>query len=453
METCVPGDPEQEGKPNMPKHHWIAWPIFLVGLCLMPEPASAGSKFETLHEVMRHFDVAFVDRANPSALLLGAIEGVQQAAPKSRIQLRGHPELLRIEAGGESVTVKRSALYSIKALEKALNQVASLVMKHKLAKSKKALEHAMIRQMVVHSGDKWSIFLESDLYERLLDDGSSKTGSVGLLVELWGDGLRVLDVLVDTPAHKAGIRRGQAVERIADRSAKELNELEALALMRGPIGKSVQVVIAGKKHSLTMAEEPKRNMAVSPLEGGIAHVHILNFRPDTGRRLATVMKKLDKHYKGQLKGLILDLRGNPGGLVTEGTASVGLFLPAGNVVSVVSKKHMRTEVEQNPQSGPYLDLPMVLLVDHRSASVSEIVAMALRDYGRAKLVGEKTLGKGTVQVVMELMDGSALKLSTGRYYSPKGTPIYEGIEPDAMVVWDGKGPDVQLKKAIALLPK
>jgi carboxyl-terminal processing protease len=92
----------------------------------------------------------------------------------------------------------------------------------------------------------------------------------------------------------------------------------------------------------------------------------------------------------------------------------------------------------------------VVLVDHRSASVSELVAMALRDYDRARIIGTKTLGKGTVQVVMELMDDSALKLSTGRYYSPKGTPLFEGIEPDVEVPWDGTGEDVQLKRARSL---
>jgi len=223
--------------------------------------------------------------------------------------------------------------------------------------------------------------------------------------------------------------------------------------MRGPIGSRVEVKVGGKSHTLTMAEEPRRNLAVDPLKGGIAHVRIMNFRPNTGRRLAAVLRKLQKHYKGKLRGLVLDLRGNPGGLVTEGTAVVGLFTGPGKVVSVVSKKHMRVEVEENRRPGPYRKLPMVLLVDHRSASVSEIVTMALRDYGRAKVVGEKTLGKGKVQVVMELMDGSALKLSTGRYYSPKGTPIYEGIEPDQEVAWDGQGEDKQLQAAVKLLKK
>ncbi len=425
-------------------------PLLLVIGLLLPSAGRADDRFDALHEVLRHFEVAFVDRANPSALLLGALEGLHQAAPECRIRLHGQPELFRLEAGGQKVSIRRQALRDIPALEKALMAAAGLVVDQNLAQPA-ALQRAMVRQLVAHCGDPWSVYLDAELYPRLLDDGSRQLGSTGMLVELWGDGLRVLDVQAGSPAAAADLRRGMRIDAIAGRPAERLNELEALALMRGPLGAEVEVVVAGEKHRLKLAAEPKRNMAVTPIEGGLAHVHIMNFRDGSGRRLAAVMRKLGQHFDGRLKGLVLDLRGNPGGLVTEGTAVAGLFLPAGEVVRVVSKKHMRSEVERNPRPGPYRELPMVVLVDHRSASVSEIVAMALRDYDRCPLVGEKTLGKGTVQVVLELMDGSALKLSTGRYYSPKGTPIYEGIEPDQEVSWDGRGQDPQLARALRLL--
>jgi carboxyl-terminal processing protease len=265
--------------------------------------------------------------------------------------------------------------------------------------------------------------------------------------------LVVLDVEPESPASKAGIKRGLFIKKIAGRSTTQLNELEALALLRGPLGSRVKVEIVGRSYNLKMANEPKKNLIVNPMKNGIAHLHILNFRSGTGRRVAHVMRKLNAHYKGKIKGLVIDLRGNPGGLVTEGTKVTGLFVKAGKIVSVVSKKHMRIEVEKNPTDGPFRNVPMVVLIDGRSASVSEIFAMAIRDYGRAKLVGQKTLGKGTVQVIIELMDGSALKLSTGRYYSPKWIPIYDGIEPDLVVdnkEYDG---DTQLRKAIELLTR
>ena len=305
--------------------------------------------------------------------------------------------------------------------------------------------------MVAHCGDQWSVFLEEDLYNRLLDDGTKKTGSAGLLVEPSGEQLVVLDVTTGSPAEKAGIKVGQKIDSIAGRLANRLNELEALALMRGVVGKKVSLIIEGKSLELEFSPEPKKNISAYKPKKRIARIHLLNFRVGTGRRLASVMRDLMKMTKGKLKGLILDLRGNPGGLVTEGTAVVGQFINGGKVVSIVSRKHMKIEVEESPRPGAYRKLPLVLLVDHRTASVSEIVTMALRDYNRAKVVGTKTLGKGTVQVVMELMDGSALKLSTGRYYSPKSTPIYEGIEPDYEVIWDGTGKDIQLQKAKKVL--
>lgn len=428
----------------------LAGLVVTVALLLTPHQSRAGKDFDTLHEVIRHFQVAFVDRPNMGALLTGALQGVKKAAPKCEISILPHPNLYQVKAKGKSFKISKEAVRSYQRLEKALIKIGRLVEGQKLAKSHQALEHAMIREMVMNCGDPWSVFLEGNLYRRLLDDGSGKTGDAGLLVEPRGEGLRVLDVTADSPAAKAGIRVGDQVSKIAGLPAGQLNELEALALMRGPIGKKVTVVIGGKTHQLEYAPPPKRNIAVDPPVDGIARVHVMNFQAGTGSRLAGVLKKLAGM---EMKALVLDLRGNPGGLVTEGTELVGLFISGGKVVSVVSRKHMRTEVEQSPRPGPYSRLPLVLLVDHRSASVSEIVTMALKDYDRAKIVGEKTLGKGTVQVVMELMDGSALKLSTGRYYSPKGTPLYEGIEPDFEVEWDGRGKDPQLQKAKMLLKK
>ncbi|MBN2498676.1 MAG: hypothetical protein JXR96_29060 [Deltaproteobacteria bacterium] len=424
--------------------------IWALGLIATPRLADAG-QYETLHEVLRHFQVAFVDRANTAALLYGALQGLESAAPDCRIEVLAHPALYRVHAKSGQVEIGSAALGDYKQLEASLNAAADLVLKNGLAKDARTVEHAMIRRLVAGCGDPWSIFLEADLYNRLLDDGSTQVGTAGILVEPHGADLRILDVMPGMQAEKAGIRPGQRVDKVAGRPADHLTELEALALMRGPLGQKVTVVVEGKAHELTFAEEPKRNISVDLIKGGYARIHLHNFRAGTGERLGGVIGKIGKKLKGQLRGLVLDLRGNPGGLVTEGTAVVGLFTSPGLVVSVISKKHMRIEEERSTGSGPYRKLPLVILADHRSASVSEIVIMSLRDKGRAKLVGTKTLGKGTVQVVMELMDGSALKLSTGRYYSPKGTPLYEGIEPDFRVEWDGKGKDVQLERAVRLL--
>ena len=424
--------------------------VIVATMALCVHSASAKG-FETIHEVLRHFQVAFVERANTSSLLLGALEGLTQKAPGCEVVLKGSPELFLLRAGKKRISISRGSLRDIPELEKAISKAASFALKYGEAKSKRQLEHAIVRQMVAHCGDKWSVFLESKLYLELLDDGTKEVGSTGMLVEPWKDGLRVLDVLEQTSAFKAGIKPGMVVDFIDGHPADKLNELEALALMRGAVGKKIKVVLEGKSYVLTLAKEPKRNLSVTPMKGGLAHVRIFNFRQGTGRRLKAVMKKLEQHFEGKLKGIILDLRANPGGLVTEGTEVAGLFLPKGPVVRIVSKKHTRVEQETNPGPGAYMKLPLVLMVDHRSASVSEIVTMAFRDYKRARIVGTKTLGKGTVQVILELMDGSALKLSTGRYYSPAGTPIYDGIEPDLVVPWDGNGQDIQLQKAVDLL--
>lgn len=422
-------------------------PLLFVAFTFCPGRAA---EFSTLHEVVRHFQVAFVDRVNLGSLLYGGLNGMKKVAPKLKIQVLASPALYAVDAGSKDLTLDKTAILTFPALEKALVSVASVVAAQKGAPKHAELEHAIIRGMVEYSGDQWTAFLESDIYSRLLEDGTKQRGDVGLSFEHVGLDLRVLDVAPDSPAFKAGIPIGGKLERIQGKSVGLFSDLEALAMLRGDIGKVVEVVVDGKKHPLSFAVVGGKNIEVDPPKDGIARVHLLDFREGTGARFKEVLQKLSD---SGLKGLVLDLRKNPGGLVTEGTEVVGSLIGGGKVVSVVSARHTRTEVEESPRPGAYQNLPLVVLTDHRTASVSEIACLALRDHGRAKLVGGKTLGKGTVQVVIELMDGSALKLSTGRYYSPKGTPLYEGIEPDVEIEWNGQGNDVQLEKAIALLKK
>lgn len=419
-----------------------------LGTLLAAGPPCHGAEYETLHEVIRHFQVAFVDRPNLGALLLGGLQGLKKAAPGVQVQLLPPPGMFVVRAGTKSVRIPRHTVHDYQALEQSLVRAADLAESQKMARGHQALEHAIIRELVAHCGDHWSVFLEADLYHRLLEDGSREMGDVGILVEPQESGLRVLDVLPASPAARAGIKVGAPFTSVAGRPANQLNELEALALMRGPVGTRVEVVVAGQSHRLVRSPPPKQYIRVDPPEHGIARIHLLDFRAGTGQRLAAVMKKLSGM---QLEGLILDLRGNPGGLVDEGVAVTGLFIDSGTVVRIVSRDHIRTVEKNVTRPGPYHDLPLVVLLDGRSASVSEIVAMALRDHDRAKLVGTQSLGKGTVQVVLELMDGSALKLSNGRYYSPGGTPLYDGIQPDVEVAWDGTGDDPQLARARELL--
>jgi C-terminal peptidase prc len=422
--------------------------LLVLALCgiVTPTPGRAAERYSVLHEVLRHFEVAFVDKANPTALLTGGLHGIKTSVDSCEIQMAQPPHLFVLKVNRQALAIGRPNM-TFKQLEEALTAAMDMVRAAKLADKPKLLEHAVIRQMVAHCGDPWSVYLESDLYARLLEDGTAQRGDIGLLFEETKDGLRVLDVAPGSPAETAGIKVGQLVDSIAGRPTALLNELEALALTRGTMGETVALVVEGKGHQITCAPGSKQNIIVDTPPGGIAHVRLLNFQAGTGKHLAAVLPKIEKEYQGQLKGLILDVRGNPGGLVTEGAVVVGLFIKGGRVVSVDNRTHSHTEVEESNASGPYRNLPLVLLVDRRSASVSELVALALRDYKRAKLIGATTLGKGTVQVVLELSDGSALKLSTGRYFSPQGAGIYTGLDPDIEVPWNGAGEDVQLKKA------
>jgi carboxyl-terminal processing protease len=413
-------------------------------------PARPGEGLPTVREVLRHFEVAFVDQANPVALAAGALQGLQRVSPGCQVSLLPPPGLARVTCGPEARVVGLDAMSEGRELVRQLEAAAALALEATPGLKRLELERAMLRELTARCGDHWTVFLEAPLVPRLTEDGSVRAATAGLLFEPARGGLMVLDVLPGSPGERAGIRPGSMVDSVAGRPVHLLNELEALALTRGRAGERVELVLGGKRHSLELAPEPNRHVVVDDLGQGVYRVHLSDFRTETGKRLQAVLRKMEASPAG-LKALVLDLRANPGGLLTEGTAVAGLFLPAGPVVSVVGKKHRRVEIERNPAPGPYRELPLVVLADHRSASVSEIVIMAFRDAKRAPLVGASTLGKGAVQDVLELQDGSALKLSTGRYYSPLGIPIHEGIEPDQPVDWDGQGEDPQLKRALSLL--
>ncbi|RLB55263.1 MAG: hypothetical protein DRI34_10835 [Deltaproteobacteria bacterium] len=417
--------------------------VLLLG-CAGPAGA-AGHDYPVLREVLRHLRLMFVDQPNLNALLLGGLRGLKQSLPELRVELGPRAGQYFLRAGASKLATDARAVESFTGLERALLGALRLA---RAAGGKKGMEHQLIRGLISHCGDRWTVFLESAYYRRLLDDGTRQLGSVGLLPAAGRGGLLVLDVRDGSPAGQAGIRPGQVIDSIAGQPSERLNELEALALLRGPLGQKVTVTVAGRKHRLAYASEPKRNISVDPPEQGIARVHLLNFRAGTARRLRAVLGKLENMG---MRGLVLDLRGNPGGLLTEGVAVAGLFMDAGPVVRVVGRGRRHGETSENPAPGSWRALPLVLLVDGRSASVSEMVTMVLHERRGAKIVGSTTLGKGVVQVLIELEDGSALKLSTARYATPAGRTLLAGIEPDVPVAAGPGSGDLALQAARRVL--
>jgi carboxyl-terminal processing protease len=284
--------------------------------------------------------------------------------------------------------------------------------------------------------DPHSEYLDQRAMDELSEDTSGSYDGLGLEVLSSEGTLRVIAPIDDTPAERAGIKPGDIITRIDDKTITSDNASEAVNLLRGKPGSSVMLSVLHEGASvpidLKLTRETIRvaSVRVRALDPGYAYIRIVQFQEDTGAELKS---KLDKLRKKQdvLRGAILDLRSNPGGLLTSAVEISDDFLDSGKIVSTRGRLK-QTDLTFSATPGDLLDgAPMVVLVDNGTASAAEIVAGALKDNHRALIMGRRTFGKGSVQTVLPLDDEHAVKLTTARYYTPSGISIQAaGIRPD-----------------------
>jgi len=285
--------------------------------------------------------------------------------------------------------------------------------------------------------DPHSTYLDAKAFEELRVGTTGEFGGLGIVVGMEDGFVKVISPIDDTPAQRAGVKAGDLIIRLDDTPVKGLSLDDAVKKMRGKPGSEIELTIVRKdedqplKFTITRDRIRVKSVKARMLEPGYAYVRISQFQERTGKELHNAISKLKKENKGQLKGLVLDLRNNPGGLLDASVLVSDTFLDRGTVVSVKG----RTEDNKLSQSATPGDIlkgaPIVVLVNEGSASASEIVAGALQDHKRAVIMGQKTFGKGSVQTVIPLGNNSALKLTTARYYTPSGRSIQaEGIVPD-----------------------
>jgi len=321
---------------------------------------------------------------------------------------------------------------------------------------------------MLSSLDPHSAYLTPDLYKELQMDTQGRFGGLGIEITIKGGVLTVVSPIEDTPAFKAGIKPGDMIFKIEDEFTKDMTLIEAVKRMRGP--KGTKITISIKREGVpelidfTLMRDTIRIQSVRSrsLEEGYGYIRLAQFQERSDRDL---QKALDKFRgdKGGIKGLVLDLRNNPGGLLTQAVRISDMFLDSGLIVytegRIESQKHKYFAQKENS----WLDFPMVVLVNGGSASASEIVAGALQDHKRAVVLGTKTFGKGSVQTILPLDDNSALRLTTARYFTPKGRSIQAtGIVPDIIVesvplpegkVEEKKRPTVREENLPGHLPK
>lgn len=300
----------------------------------------------------------------------------------------------------------------------------------------KTLLESAIRGML--SGlDPHSAYLDTDAFKELQVGTSGEFGGLGIEVGMEDGFIKVIAPIDDTPAQRAGIRSGDLIIRLDDTPVKGMTLSDAVKRMRGKpnTGITLTIVRAGEEKPLkiTVVRDIIQVKSVKSrlLEPGMGYVRITQFQAKTVQSLSQAIDQLEQENKGPLKGLVLDLRNNPGGVLSAAVEVSDAFLDKGLVVYTEGRSEGSRQ-NFNATTGDLLNgAPLVVLVNSGSASASEIVAGALQDNRRAVIVGEQTFGKGSVQTILPLTNDTAVKLTTARYYTPKGRSIQaEGIAPD-----------------------
>jgi len=319
---------------------------------------------------------------------------------------------------------------------KTFSEVLTQVQKNYVDETKvKDLVQGAIRGML-STLDPHSAYMTPEMYKEMQVETKGEFGGVGIQIGVKENRLAVIAPIEGTPAYRAGIKAGDFIIKVNDETTKDLTLMDAVQKMRGPKGTKVNLTIQrdGTPDPLQFSlvrDTIKIESVKSKVMDNIGYIRLTQFQEATGRDLSRALKQFKEQ---KLQSTILDLRNNPGGLLTAAVEVSEQFLPSGKLIVYTKGREGKKDEWIAKGRDQMDDAPMIVLVNEGSASASEIVAGALQDYGRAVIVGTTSFGKGSVQTILPLGDGSGLRLTTAKYYTPKGRSIQStGITPDIVV--------------------
>ncbi len=293
---------------------------------------------------------------------------------------------------------------------------------------------------VLQSLDPYSAYMSPELFKEMQTDTSGEFGGLGIEIGMEAGVVKVISPIDDTPAEKAGIKAGDYIVKIGNEQVQGKSLMEAVKLMRGPVGTAIDLTVRRKnvkkplqfKITRKVIEVQSVSSKIISEEKNIGYIRLKSFNENSDNQFLKSVKKFEKNSK--IKGYVIDLRNNPGGLLTQAINITDFFLDDGEIVSTKGRKVSETRKFFARKGDEIKGKPIVVLINNGSASASEIFAGALKDHKRAIILGENSYGKGSVQSIIPLRNGGGMRLTISKYYLPSGKSISEvGVTPDILV--------------------
>ena len=293
---------------------------------------------------------------------------------------------------------------------------------------------------VLQSLDPYSAYMNPELFKEMQTDTKGEFGGLGIEISMEAGVVKVISPIEGTPAEKAGVKAGDFIVKIGKEQVQGKSLMEAVKLMRGPVGTSIDLTIRRKNFKKPLEFKIVRKIIevqsvsdqIISKEKNIGYVRLKSFNENSDNQFLKSIKKFEKNKK--IKGYVIDLRNNPGGLLTQAINITDFFLNNGEIVSTKGRKVSETRKFFAKNGDEVNGKPLVVLINNGSASASEIFAGALKDHKRAIILGENSYGKGSVQSIIPLRNGGGMRLTISKYYLPSGKSISEvGVSPDILV--------------------
>ncbi len=396
-----------------------------------------------LNRAVIHIKENYVDpgRVNERKMLGAAMEEVQRAVAELLVEVErdgeGVPHALTVRIDAASRRFDLTDVGNLWKMSFKFKDIFRFVQENLRHHTRlQDIEYAAINGML-STLDPHSVLLRPEDYREMKLSTRGKFGGLGIVISIRDGQLTIVNPIEDTPASRAGLRAGDRITQIGQDSTVNMALSDAVDLLRGP--PDTQAVIwvlrdgwkRAREYALTRADIKVKSVASKMLDHKIGLVRLRNFQNTTFDELQSAMRSLDRKAKGRMAGLVLDLRGNPGGLLDQAIKIADLFIRSGPLVTTVGFGDRMREPKMATRAGTESALPIVVLTDAQSASASEIVAGALKNHHRALIVGQRTFGKGSVQIIYDNKDDSALKLTIAQYLTPGDVSIQSvGITPD-----------------------